>query len=75
MKLTKQEQSNISANFISTISGMPKVKCPICGGEKFTLEDETFALRFEDDINRGIRFAVVRCDKCSHSHLFALQPR
>lgn len=74
MKLTEKEKSTIVSRFSSWPYGIPRVKCPICGEEKFGLEDDVYVLRSEDDLSRGIRVAVVHCQNCHHVDLFALPP-
>ena len=75
MKLSNEEKSKVSSQFAIYYPGVPRVKCPICEGEKFTLEDEAFMLQLEGVLDRWIRFAVVHCDKCGHTHLFVLPPQ
>ena len=74
MKLTDKEKTKINMQFSFLALGVPRVKCPICGGEKFGLEDDAYALRSEDDLSHVIRMAVVHCLECNHVELFALPP-
>ncbi len=74
MKLTDKEKAKINVNFSYLAPGIPRVKCPICGGETFGLQDDVYVLRSEDDLSRGIRMAVVHCQKCNYVELFALPP-
>lgn len=75
MKLNEKEKAMISANYPMLAPGLPKIKCPICGNEKLTLQDEVFMLRSENDLSMGIRVAAVHCPKCNRIELFALPPR
>lgn len=74
MKLTDKEKAKINYNFSFLAPGIPRVKCSICGGEKFGLEEEVYVLHSEDDLSRGIRLAVVHCQRCNHVELFLLPP-
>ena len=57
-----------------TVHSSPR-KCPFCGNEKLRICEDAFVLHSEEDLNIGLRLAVVVCDSCKNTILFDISQR